>query len=162
MNKLTQEQKQEFHNHGKSLGIDDNTMKLLASEFYRTETNGVMDLTTARDFIACTVDWSTSEQGYEFWSRIYDAYSKPEEEVFLTQADIQSLLHVVRDTLRDVTYNKQHSSAVASEYWAKSEQGNPETSTDFHCFSVHNKYTKKMKAREKKLVHLIKRLKGLQ
>lgn len=144
MNKLTQEQKESIYNHGRCLGID-----------------SVRD---AQEFILGVFEWESSPQGSTFWSNVYDTYEgfKPQGEIPLTQADIQSLLHIVRDALCDVTYNKRHSSAVAGEYWAKSDKENPDTSVDFNCFSVHNKYTKEMKAKEKKLVHLIKRLKAMR
>lgn len=171
MTGLTQEQKEAIYNHGASLGIEDETLKLIVPQV-TTEYEEVLSTTRAYDFIAGVFGWLESEQGHEFWYKVYCSYrgfksqreqvQDYQEEVPLTQSDIQSLLHIVRDRLYDVTYNKQHSSAVAGEYWAKSDKENPETSADFHCFSVHNKYTKEMKAKEKKLVHLIKRLKAMR
>ena len=165
MNKLTQAQKETIYTYGCSLGIDSDTMQLIASQMqYHNGFGCHFDSKNAQDFILGAITWQESPQGHAFWRNIYEAYEniEPQEEVPLTQADIQSLLHIVRDSLNDVTYNKQHSSAVAGEYWAKSDKENPDTSVDFHCFSVHNKYTKEMKAKEKKLVHLIKRLKAMR
>lgn len=174
MTALTNTQKKQVQQKLKAFGLKNNELIQKIIERMEQDKGGwkgisyelAMAEVTIAEFLNNAFWFEGTEEGDEYWRTMYESWGHVltvyEEPTELTQADIQSMLHVLRSVLCDVTYNKQHSKAVASEYWAKSNKEDPATSVNFNCFSVHNKYTKEMKQREKKLVSLITKLKGMR
>lgn len=80
----------------------------------------------------------------------------------LTQAEVQSLLNVVREVLDNTTDAKEFFKRCSSFDWTQCDKTDPSTKTGFERYSHHRKLAISAKQKEKKLVVLITKLKGLR
>lgn len=80
----------------------------------------------------------------------------------LSQGEVQQLLHILRETLSETSCLKDRSKDLAGLQWLLSNKEDPATCDEFYCFSEQNKAAKESKQKEKKIVSLITKLKGLR
>lgn len=80
----------------------------------------------------------------------------------LTQAEVQSLLNIVRGELSTTTFIKDLYVGAAASLWGGCDKANPSTEFEFENYSYNRKRAIINKQKEKKLVALIAKLKGLR
>lgn len=80
----------------------------------------------------------------------------------LSQAEIQTLLHFLREELSFITSAKDEYKQSAARQWPLCIKGTITGTYRFHLFSVESRAYQECKAKEKKLVSLITKLKGMR
>ena len=80
----------------------------------------------------------------------------------LNQAEVLQLLHILRQSLSSTTIDKNYAKRHAARYWGRCDKVDVSTRGCFEVFSEFNSNYKQEKVREKKLVTLITKLKGLR
>jgi hypothetical protein len=80
----------------------------------------------------------------------------------LTQGETQQLLHILHGELECTTSNKERENETASEMWIGANKDDEEGQNYFEEFSFYNSLAKKSKQKEKTLVNLITKLKGMR
>jgi hypothetical protein len=112
--------------------------------------------------------WCDTPEGYDYWYGGHVEFEaqenpsvspKPKE---LTQADVQTLLSILRGELECTTSEKEQDKRNAASYWKDCDKTSPYGISAFRWFSAINASHKRMKQREKTLVGLITKLKGLR
>jgi hypothetical protein len=119
--------------------------------------------------------WSETQEGHKYWETIagkFESQEKVIEDSFkkdfhllreeLTQADVQTLLSILRTELVFTTSEKETDKDTAAAYWKDCDKSSQRGIFNFRWFSAFNASHKRMKQREKTLVGLITKLKGLR
>ena len=163
---ITTEQRKQIREH---LGTFPFVSDALADRM--TECAIEVRIGSASDVLLGLFRWGDTLEGHSYWEDIADrflAYEKPiispktKNEPQLTQTDIQSLLNIVRSELWFTTDMKGGCCVTASKYWSKADPKTEAGQDAFDTFSNMNALHRKYKQREKTLVGLITKLKGLR
>jgi hypothetical protein len=138
-----------------------------------SDVEDLVSISLASDFLSCAFSWESSPEGYKFWEKIY--FEAKERESFvsvtqkvkkeLTQGETQQLLHFLRQDLDITSFHKSMHKEDAASLWQDCDKENPDdpfVSKAFQNFSDSNRMLRFYTKREKSLVSIISKLKGMK